>query len=327
MGTSSVNHRDRNLAGQDAVDHRHHAARDAADCDQPEGGTSSAARGPVVDAIAPMAGERIPGGRCRYTVERAPRDRRHEGRLFRAGVDADAAEPWQPISVRGRPRSSRRSRAAWSTHPRLRGEAGQQALRMAGGRRAFGIGQGLSAALPISRRIPMRTRPDSSGPRCSTSARSMRSSSQRNCGRWSMAQASSPRCRPPRTSPPRDAGDARRARSHMAGVARQHGVRRRRRGPARQSSWQRNRMEYAFALKAATRLDARRIHRRPSGLGGLHRDALSHGTDRTLQTFAVESRTRRRFAIPACRPIATGSSKTEASISPARRRASPNCCA
>ncbi|HSW25990.1 MAG TPA: hypothetical protein VLJ62_24730, partial [Burkholderiaceae bacterium] len=49
---------------------------------------------------------------------------------FRPG--RDVAAPWQPLASGGVPIETRvEAEPVWSTHPRLRGEAGQHALRMA----------------------------------------------------------------------------------------------------------------------------------------------------------------------------------------------------
>jgi len=58
-----------------------------------------------------------------FAVEGVPVD------SFRSGVDFNA--PWQPLADGGAPLEARvEAEPAWKTHPRLRGEAGMQALRM-----------------------------------------------------------------------------------------------------------------------------------------------------------------------------------------------------
>ncbi len=72
---------------------------------------------------------------------------------FRAG--ADLAAPWQPIADHDVPIETRvEAEPAWSTHARLRGEAGQHALRMA----TPAVRAALLAAYPLA--LPAPTDPD-----------------------------------------------------------------------------------------------------------------------------------------------------------------------
>lgn len=68
---------------------------------------------------------------------------------FRAG--ADPAAPWQPLDAGGLPIETRvEAEPVWATHPRLRGEAGQHALRMA----APALRAALLAAYPLVLEAP-----------------------------------------------------------------------------------------------------------------------------------------------------------------------------
>ncbi len=62
-----------------AVDHRHHAARDAADGDQPAGRAFGAAGRPAVAVVAAVAVQRVPGRGRRHAAARAVRGARREG--------------------------------------------------------------------------------------------------------------------------------------------------------------------------------------------------------------------------------------------------------
>ncbi|MDN5782546.1 MAG: hypothetical protein L0H23_11105, partial [Luteimonas sp.] len=72
---------------------------------------------------------------------------------FRAG--ADPVQPWQPVAEHDVPIETRvEAEPAWSTHARLRGEAGQHALRMA----TPAVRAALLAAYPLA--LPAPTDPD-----------------------------------------------------------------------------------------------------------------------------------------------------------------------
>ena len=78
---------------------------------------------------------------------------------FRAGVAA-AAAPWQPLDDGGLPLETRvEAEPVWPTHPRLRGEAGQHALRMA----APVLRAALLAAYPLVLKTPADSDVDRAG--------------------------------------------------------------------------------------------------------------------------------------------------------------------
>ena len=78
---------------------------------------------------------------------------------FRSGVDFNA--PWQPLADGGAPLEARvEAEPAWKTHPRLRGEAGMQALRMAPSAAARAA---LLAAYALKLHAPTDTQADQAG--------------------------------------------------------------------------------------------------------------------------------------------------------------------
>ena len=88
-----------------------------------------------------------------FSVEGTPVD------SFRAGPGSDG--PWEPLSPGGAPLEARvEAEAVWRTHPRLRGEAGLQALRMAPG---AGARAALLAAYALTLDAPADPQADQAG--------------------------------------------------------------------------------------------------------------------------------------------------------------------
>lgn len=170
---------------------------------------------------------------------------------FRAG--GDAAQPWQPIAEHDVPIETRvEAEPVWSTHARLRGEAGQHALRMA----TPAVRAGLLAAYPLNLPAPSDPDADRAGLLWSTllDQRTIDASALATDLRPLLDAAGALTGLPARLAlGGGDADDARamlaRWLAWLAALLYE--------GDAASSSWQRNRMEYAFALKAGdTRLDA-----------------------------------------------------------------------
>ncbi|HKE95455.1 MAG TPA: hypothetical protein VKB34_14170 [Povalibacter sp.] len=170
---------------------------------------------------------------------------------FRAGPKADA--PWQPIGEHDVPIETRvEAEPAWMTHPRLRGEAGMHALRMAN--------PTVRAALLAGYRLdlPQPTDPDADRAGMLWS----RLLDSRTIDAIKLANELRP-LRNPDSSlnglPARlalagaDADDARTMLAKWLAWLDDMLYE----GDTAQTSWQRNRMEYAFALKAGdTRLES-----------------------------------------------------------------------
>ena len=88
-----------------------------------------------------------------FAVEGVPVD------AFRAGVDFNT--PWQSLADGGAPLEARvEAEPAWKTHPRLRGEAGMQALRMAP---SVAAREALLAAYPLTLHGPTDPQADQAG--------------------------------------------------------------------------------------------------------------------------------------------------------------------
>ncbi len=170
---------------------------------------------------------------------------------FRAG--ADAAQPWQPVAEHDVPIETRvEAEPVWSTHARLRGEAGQHALRMA----TPALRTALLAAYPLSLRAPGDADADRAGLLWSTLF------DHRTVDASALAADLRPLLDATGTltglpaSLALGAAETAQARAMLArwllwldGLVYE--------GDATNPSWQRNRMEYAFALKANdTQLDA-----------------------------------------------------------------------
>lgn len=172
---------------------------------------------------------------------------------FRAGTGADPATAWQPIGDHDVPIEARvEAEVAWKTHPRLRGEAGMHALRM--------VSAPVRAALLAGYRFKLAPPTDFDADRPGLLWSTLLDSRTIDA----MLLASEVR-------PLLDANGklvALPARLALAGAAAEDAKTLLAKwiawldemlyeGDATQSSWLRNRMEYAFALKAGdTKLEA-----------------------------------------------------------------------
>lgn len=206
---------------------------------------------------------------------------------FRAGVDA--AAPWQPIGDHDVPLETRvEAERAWSTHARLRGEAGQHALRMA----TPPVRKALLAAYPLV--LPPPTDPDA----------------DRAGLLWSMlldkrtidASALADELRPLLDGAGQLGGlparlalvgpDADDAKLMLASwLAWLDALIHEGDSDGSSASWQRNRMEYAFALRANdTQLDSAEYTDGHLDWDDFQATAVTPGDDPVLQTFAVASR-------------------------------------
>ena len=170
---------------------------------------------------------------------------------FRAGDDAAA---WQAIGDHDVPIETRvEAEAAWDTHPRLRGEAGQHALRMA----SASVRAALLAAYPFTLAAPRDVDADRPGLLWSTllDARTIDAISLATDIRPFFVDAKSKLSGLPATlalgGADADAAQAMLARWLVWLDAMLY------EGDAAHPSWQRNRMEYAFELKGGdTQLNA-----------------------------------------------------------------------
>jgi hypothetical protein len=183
--------------------------------------------------------------RLRFQVEGVKVD------AFRAGASDNA--PWQPIAEHDVPIETRvEAEAAWSTHPRLRGEAGLHAVRMASAQ----VRTALVAAYPFKLAPPTDFDADRAGLLWSTLLDS------RTIDAIELASDLRPLLDADgnlTTLPPAlalggaDADDAKKMLAKWIAWLDEMLYE----GDAAQSSWLLNRMEYAFALKAGdTKLDA-----------------------------------------------------------------------
>lgn len=166
---------------------------------------------------------------------------------FRSGADAQQ-RPWQPLDAEGAPIETRvEAEPAWRTHPRLRGDAGLQALRMADP----ALRRALLQAYPLSLDAPADPIGDQQGLLWSTLFH------RRTIDALPLADDLRPLAdgAGALTALPAaialDGADAEAARSTLArwlawfeALIYE--------GDAADSSWQRERMEYAFALKAGS---------------------------------------------------------------------------
>jgi hypothetical protein len=204
---------------------------------------------------------------------------------FRAGTDE--ARPWQPIAEHDVPIETRvEAEPAWTTHPRLRGEAGQHALRM--GTAATRLA--LLDAYPLALPAPTDADADRAGLLWSTLLDV----------RTIDALALATELRPLADGSGKLTGlparialagvDADNARTTLATwLAWLDGLLNE--GDAAHPSWQRNRMEYAFALKAGdTRLDAAEYTDGHVDWDDFRARAMAPAAEPVLQSFAVTSR-------------------------------------
>ena len=204
---------------------------------------------------------------------------------FRASADPPA--PWQPIADHDVPIETRvEAEPAWATHPRLRGEAGQHALRMA----SVPVRAALLAAYPFVLAAPTDVDADRAGLLWATLLN----------GRTIDAIALAAELRPLLDAsgalsalPARlalfgsDADDAK----AMLGAWTAWLDALLYEGDAAQPSWQRNRMEYAFALKAGdTRLEAAEYTDGHLDWEDFEATAVAPVGEPVRQAFAVASR-------------------------------------
>ena len=204
---------------------------------------------------------------------------------FRAGTDPAAA--WQPIVDHDVPIETRvEAEPAWSTHPRLRGEAGLHALRMA----SAPVRAALLAAYPFALAAPTDADADRAGLLWSTllDARTIDASALAAELRPLLDGSGKLGGLPARVAlGGADADDAK----TMLGkwIAWLDTVLYE--GDAAQPSWQRNRMEYAFALKAGdTQLDAAEYTDGHLDWEDFQATAAAPAEEPVRQTFAVASR-------------------------------------
>lgn len=204
---------------------------------------------------------------------------------FRAGTDV--AAPWQPIGEHDVPIETRvEAEAAWATHARLRGEAGQHALRMANA----AVRAALLAAYPLTLLAPSDPDADRAGLLWSTLL------DQRTLDAAALAAELRPliggdgqlRVLPARLA--LAVADVDAAKAMLSAWLRWLDATLFEGDPA-QTSWQRNRLEYAFALKAGdTRLDAPEYTDGEVDWDDFRATAIAQQDEPVRQTFAVASR-------------------------------------
>ena len=204
---------------------------------------------------------------------------------FRAG--AESAAPWQPIADHDVPIETRvEAEPAWSTHARLRGEAGQHALRMA----TPAVRAALLAAYPLALPAPTDPDADRAGLLWSTllHARTIDATALAGELRPLVDAGGNLPSLPARLAlggPDADAARAMLA-TWLAWLDELLYE-----GDAASASWQRNRMEYAFALKAGdARLDAGEYTDGHVDWDDFRATAIAPQGDPERQTFAVASR-------------------------------------
>jgi hypothetical protein len=204
---------------------------------------------------------------------------------FRAGSKLEA--PWQPIAEHDVPIETRvEAEPAWTTHARLRGEAGQHALRMA----TPAVRAALVAAYPLALAAPTDPDADRAGLLWSTllNARTIDAIALAAELRPLVDNAGKLTGLPARLA--LGGVDADSAKAMLAtwfawldDLLYE--------GDAANPSWQRNRMEYAFALKANdTRLDAAEYTDGHVDWDDFRATAVAPVGDPVRQTFAVASR-------------------------------------
>jgi hypothetical protein len=204
---------------------------------------------------------------------------------FRAGADPNAA--WQPIAEHDVPIETRvEAEAAWSTHPRLRGEAGLHALRMA----SASVRTALIAAYPFELAPPTDFDADRAGLLWSTVLHS------RTIDAIKLASELRPLLDADGslTALPAaialggaDADDAKQMLAKWISWLDDMLYE----GDAAQASWLRNRMEYAFALKAGdTKLDAGEYTDGHVDWDDFQASAVTPAAEPIRQTFSVASR-------------------------------------
>lgn len=204
---------------------------------------------------------------------------------FRAGTDA--AAPWQPIALHDVPIETRvEAEPAWKTHPRLRGEAGQHALRMAGPV----VRAALLAAYPLALAAPTDPDADRAGLMWSTllDARTIDAVDLAAELRPLVDANGQLSGLPARLA--LGGADADAARLMLAKWLAWLDTMLYE-GDAANPSWQRNRMEYAFALKAGdAQLDADEYTDGHVDWEDFRATAAAPAGEAVRQTFAVASR-------------------------------------
>jgi len=204
---------------------------------------------------------------------------------FRAGADLNGA--WQPIGEHDVPIETRvEAEPAWSTHPRLRGEAGMHALRMA----TAPVRTALLAAYPFTLAPPTDSDADRAGLLWSTLLHS------RTIDAIKLATELRPLldANGVLSGLPaalalagNDADDAKTMLAKWMAWLDEMLYE----GDAAKSSWQRNRMEYAFALKAGdTRLEAAEYTDGHVDWEDFQANAVATQEEPIRQTFSVASR-------------------------------------
>jgi hypothetical protein len=204
---------------------------------------------------------------------------------FRAG--SDKAAPWQGIALHDVPIETRvEAEPAWNTHARLRGEAGQHALRMA----TPAVRDALLTAFPLKLDPPTDPNADRAGLLWATLlyARTVDATALADALRPFVDGAGKLTGLP--ASLALGGADADAAKTVLAtwlvwldAMLYE--------GDAANPSWQRNRMEYAFALKAGdTSLDAAEYTDGHVDWEDFRATATAPAGDPVQQTFAVASR-------------------------------------
>ena len=205
---------------------------------------------------------------------------------FRAGTDL--AAPWQPIGDHDVPLETRvEAEPAWAGHARLRGEAGQHALRMA----SPALRAALLAAYPLALPVPSDPQADRAGLLWATllDARSIDASALAAELRPLVGADGQLGAPPARlVLAIADVGPATAMLSRWLRWLDEMLFE----GDPAQVSWQRSRMEYGFALKAGdTRLDAGEYTDGEVDWADFRATAIAAPQgDAVRQTFAVASR-------------------------------------
>ena len=204
---------------------------------------------------------------------------------LRAGRDAQA--PWQPLAEGGVPIETRvEAEPAWITHPRLRGEAGQHALRMA----TAPVRAALLAAYPLQLPPPADPDADRAGQRGSSllHRRTIDAIALAADLRPLLDAAGALTALPAALA--LAGADADAAKAMLAGWLRWLDALLYE-GDGASSSWQRNRMEYAFSLRAGdTELDADEYTDGHVDWDDFVARAAEPAVERVEQSFAVASR-------------------------------------